>query len=146
MTRVRLWEPLFEEKRMARTHADAIRRICDDLGLPAGDRFTQDWEHELPEQFRTSTWLQRFLVAYSSEGYGLPEKRVLMALLIDCVNDKLEAGDELIEPLWADVAKLLLADREIHSSLIEQWSLPGEPLDDAFAITARVRELMRPPR
>lgn len=127
---------------MTQTRADAIRRICKDLGLPAGDRFTQDWEHELPEEYRSSAWLQRYIATYNGKDYGSSEKQVLMALLLDCLNDGIEAGDEAIESLWHDVAPLLVADREILSSLIEHWSLPGEPLDDAFAITARLRSLL----
>ena len=129
---------------MAQTRAAAIKRISDDLGLPAGDRFTQDWEYELPEEFRTSAWLQRFIDAYSDRGYGPTAKQVLMTLLLDCLNDGIEAGDEQIERLWDDVAPLLSSDRDIHSSLIEHWSLPGEHLDDAFALTARIRNLLGP--
>jgi hypothetical protein len=126
---------------MPQTRADAIRRICEDLGLPAGDRFTQDWEYELPEEFRTSAWVQRFIIAYNSQRYGTSEKQVLMTLLLDCLNDGIEAGDAAIERLWNDVAALLLADRDIHSNLIEHWRLSEESLEDAFAITARIRSL-----
>lgn len=126
---------------MTRSRADAIRRICADLGLPRGDAFTQDWEYELPEAFRSPTWLQRFIAAYGSEGYGPAEKQVIMTLLLDCLNDGIEAGDEAVERLWDQVAPLLSIDRDMHSSLIEHWSVPGEPLDDAFAITPRLRDL-----
>lgn len=124
---------------MAQIRADAIRRICCDLDLPPGGPFTQDWEYELPEEFRTSVWLQRYLAAYNREEYGAPEKQVIMTLLLDCLNDRMEAGDESVERLWGEVAQLLSADQEMHSSLIEHWSLPGEPLEDAFALTARIR-------
>ena len=126
---------------MTQTRADAIRRISADLGLPAGDRFTQDWEHELPEEFRSPAWMQRYIAAYDSEGYSAVEKQVIMTLLLDSLNDGLEAGDESSERLWDEVAPRLSADREIHSTLIAHWSVPGEPLDDAFAITSRIRRL-----
>ena len=132
---------MVEMSAMTHSRTDAIRRLCDDLGLPGGDEFTQDWEHELPEEFRSSEWLPRFIAAYNSEGYGPSEKQALMMLLLDCLNEGIEAGDEAIECLWNEVAPLLLADREIHSNLIEHWSLPGESLEDAFAITARIRTL-----
>lgn len=126
---------------MAQTRADAIKRLCIDLGLPAGDAFTQDWEYELPEEFRSAAWLQRFLVAYERAEYGPAEKQVIMTLLLDCLNDGIAAGDASIERLWDRVAPLLSADLALHSSLVEHWSLPGEPLEDAFAITPRVRSL-----
>lgn len=65
-----------------------------------------------------------------------------MSLLLDSLNDGIEAGDEPTEHLWNDVARLLLANRDIHSSLIDHWRLPDEPLENAFAITGRLRDLM----
>jgi hypothetical protein len=127
---------------MTRTRAAAIKRICDDLGIPAGDAHTQDWEYELPEEFRSVAWMQRYIDAYREQRYGAPEKRVLMSLLLDCCNDAIAAGEDSAERLWDAMAPMLLADRDLHAGLIEHWSLPGEPLEDAFAITARVRDLM----
>jgi hypothetical protein len=59
-------------------------------------------------------------------------------------HERHEAGDEQIERLWDDVAPFLSSDRGMHSNLIEHWSLPGEPLEDAFALTARIRSLIGP--
>ncbi len=126
---------------MAHARAAAIERICRDIGLPRGDRFTQDWAYELSEEYRTSPWLKKLLVAYGSEGYGVTEKQVIMTVLLDAMNDGIENGDDTVEFLWSDVAQILVDDRPMHVDLIAHWSLPGEPLEDAFPITARLRHL-----
>jgi len=119
--------------------AGAIARICQDLGLPAGDAFSQDWAHELPEEFRTKDFFERYLRTYSTPGYGHAEKRVLMQLLLDVANDLLERTEGLENEAWERLAALLRADGKLHWELIEHWALIGEPLEDAFPLTPKVR-------
>lgn len=117
----------------------AIARVCQDLGLAAGDSFSQDWAYELPEEFRTREFWERYLVAYSTPGYGPAEKHVLMQLILDVANDLLERDEGLESGAWEKVEALLQADRQLHWELIEHWALMGEPLEDVFPLTSRMR-------
>jgi len=119
----------------------AIKRICDDLGLPSGDSFTQDWAYELPEEYRTNDYLNRYAAAYSTPGYGDAEKRLLMQLALDIANDEVARDPSEGENAWSKLADLLRSDRTLHADLIEHWALPGEPLEDAFPLTRLVRGL-----
>ncbi|HEX8705208.1 MAG TPA: hypothetical protein VF815_40630 [Myxococcaceae bacterium] len=119
--------------------AAAITRVCQDLGLPAGDAFGQDWAYELPEEFRTREFFEKYLLTYSAPGYGPLEKRVLMQLILDVANDLLEQNTGLEAESWNQVAALLQVDGELHQDLIEHWALIGEPLEDAFPLTPRMR-------
>jgi hypothetical protein len=117
----------------------AIERVCQDLGLPTGDSFSQDWAYELPEEFRTRDFFERYLGSYSTPGYGPAEKHVLMQLILDVANDLLERDEGLEGGAWEKVEALLQADRQLHWELVEHWALMGEPPEDVFRLTARIR-------
>jgi hypothetical protein len=119
--------------------AKAIAKICQDVGLPSGDAYTQDWAYELPEKFRTREFFKKYVLAYSTPGYGPDEKQVLMELLLDVANDLLDRNEGLEDDLWEKVRAHLTADRESHRDLIEKWSRVEEPLEDAFPLTPRMR-------
>jgi hypothetical protein len=118
---------------------EAIARVCQGLGLPAGDSFSQDWAYELPEEFRTREFFERYLRAYSTPGYGPAEKHVLMQLILDVANDLLEGEEGLEGGAWEKVVELLQADRQLHWDLIEHWTLVGEPPENVFRLTSRIR-------
>lgn len=117
----------------------AIARVCQGLGLPVGDSFSQDWAYELPEEFRTREFFERYVVAYSTPGYRPAEKRVLMQLILDVANDLLERDEGLEDEAWEKVVALLQADRKLHWDLIEHWALMGEPLENVFRLTPKMR-------
>jgi hypothetical protein len=118
---------------------EAIVRVCEGLGLPAGDSFSQDWAYELPEEFRTREFFERYLRAYSAPSYGPAEKHVLMQLILDVANDLLEREEGLEGGAWEKVVEFLQADRQLHWDLIEHWALMGEPLENVFHLTSRIR-------
>ena len=120
---------------------EAIARVFKGLGLPAGDSFNQDWAYELPEEFRTREFFERYVVAYSTPGYGPAEKRVLMQLILDVANDLLERNEGLEDEAWEKVVALLQADRKLHWDLIEHWALMGEPLENVFRLTPKMRTI-----
>jgi len=127
--------------RMAQTEISAIQRICQDLELPVGDSFTQDWAYELPEEFRHEAALYRYLSAYTSKGYGANEKRLLVQLALDIVNDLLQQEEEVGGRAWSALADLLRMNHGLHRDQVEYWSVVGEPLEDAFALTPLARAL-----
>jgi hypothetical protein len=119
--------------------AKIIARVCQDLGLPAGDAYSQEWAYELPEEFRTREFFERYLMAYSKPGYGPAEKSALMHLILDVANDLLERNEGLEDEDWERVAAHLQADHKLHLKLIEHWALIGEPLEDVFHLTSKMR-------
>lgn len=118
---------------------DAIARVCQGLGLPLGDSFSQDWAYEVPEKFRTREFFERYVEAYSTPGYGVAEKHLLMQLILDVANDLLERGEGPEDEAWGKVVALLQADRKIHWDLIEHWALLGEPPENVFRLTSQMR-------
>lgn len=119
----------------------AIETIRQDLGLPAGDAYTQDWVHELPDEYRTMEWLKAYSRSYANPGYGEAEKRLLMSLMLDVANDLLDVDSVVGQEAWDVVRPLLLTDNGIHRAQIDYWVLDGKPLDDGFALTPMMREL-----
>ncbi|ADO71750.1 uncharacterized protein STAUR_3962 [Stigmatella aurantiaca DW4/3-1] len=62
-----------------------------------------------------------------------------MQLILDVANDLLEQKDGLEGRAWERVEAFLQVDREIHWDLIEHWALMGEPLENVFPLTSRMR-------
>lgn len=120
---------------------EAIQRICKDLSLPTGDPFTQDWVYELPEQYRTEPHLRRFLSAYESVSYGNAERRVLVSLILDVINDLLSSDREAAVRAWRDVVLLVKRSPLLHEDQLERWVAPDSSLDDAYALTPFARTL-----
>jgi len=117
----------------------AIKRICQDLGLPVGDSYTQDWIYELPMKYRNTESLPRYASAYANPEYGENEKRLLMQLMLDITNELLETDDVAGERAWETVAALLRKDLKLHRDQIEYWAMPDKPLEEAFNLTPLVR-------
>jgi hypothetical protein len=124
---------------MSNGEAGATKRICRDLGLPIGNPYTQEWAYELPEEYRSRECFDCYVTAYSTPTYGRVEKHVLMQLILDVANDLSQSKEGLEDNAWERVVALLQADRSLHSDLIDYWSLTGEPLEDAFSLTPKMR-------
>ena len=121
----------------------AISRLSTDLGLPEGDAYTQEWAHELPEEFRTGTYLRRYLKAYSNPSYGDAERRLLVQLALDVINDLLEQDESLGLDFWSQLLEVLKGHSQSHRDQMEYWALDDEPLEDAFPLTPLARRFLR---
>jgi len=119
----------------------AIQRICQDLGLPMGNSYTQDWAYELPEEFRDEAAFYRYLSAYTINGYENNEKRLLVQLALDIANDLLEQDNEVGQRAWNALAKTLRMSPGLHRDQLDYWAMPDEPLEDAFSLTPLARAL-----
>jgi uncharacterized tellurite resistance protein B-like protein len=126
---------------MVGAEMNATHRICKDLGLPSGDSFTQAWAYELPDEFRDETAFYKYISAYRREGYGSNEKRLLVQLTLDIANDLLQQDKEVGHKAWSALTELLRTNFELQKDQIEHWAMPGEPLEDAFALTPLARAL-----
>jgi hypothetical protein len=126
---------------MAEAEMSAILRICQDLELPIGDSFTQDWTYELPEEFRDEAAFNRYLSAYTRKEYGANEKRLLVQLALDIVNELLQQEEEVGRRTWSALANVLRMNHGLHRDQVEYWAMSGEPLENAFALTPLTRAL-----
>ncbi|MDC9822086.1 hypothetical protein ABRQ07_17465 [Pectobacterium polonicum] len=120
-----------------------INQICNDLGLPVGDGFTQDWAYELPDEYRTKEWLDKYITAYLKNGYSVEGKNELMTLSLDVTNDLLSNGVNVIDITIVKVLNTLSDNYNQHVDLVDYWSLDDEPLDDCFALTPEIRRLKK---
>ncbi|WP_204524162.1 hypothetical protein [Corticimicrobacter populi] len=121
--------------------ANAIEKVCAELGLPKGDAFTQDVIYELPEIYRTTLWLEKYADAYAKPGRSAVEKNLLMALMLDVANDLVAQADAESDRVVERVLDFLAAHRDQHEHLIDYWALTGEAPEDCFALTERIRRL-----
>jgi hypothetical protein len=127
---------------MATHKKQAIQRVGHDLGLPLGDSFTQDWVHELGEEYRTEEDLERYLAAYRKPAYGVDERALLLDLILDVVNDLTEEDPSVGARVWTRVVGLLGADLLLHRPALDYWAVPEESLDNAFALSPLVRAFL----
>lgn len=120
---------------------ESIRKICEDLELPKGDDFTQDWIYELPEEFRGFDYFKKYFEAYIFNSYDLEVKKVLMNLMLDVTNELIELDDEVGYSAWTSLTYIFAKEGEYYIELIEYWAVRSEPLENSFAITPYVRDL-----
>ncbi|ACX86209.1 hypothetical protein [Pectobacterium parmentieri] len=120
-----------------------INNICNDLGLPIGDDFTQDWAYELSDEYRTEEWLDKYITAYLNNGCSVNSKNELMTLCLDVTNDLLSTGTSVINATIIKVLNTLIYNYQQHVDLINYWSLDDEPLEDCFALTPEIRKLKK---
>lgn len=118
-----------------------IKKLCDDLNLRYGDRFTQDWTYELPDQYRTKYWLNKYIFAYLYNGYSSIEKKELMILSLDVCNDLISSGLNPNDKVIQKVLNILFNNYKNYEDLINYWALDSAPLIDCFALTPIIREL-----
>lgn len=112
-------------------------------GIPSGDSFTQDWIYELPEEFRTKEWLNKYVIHYLNDDYNFFEKNELMRLILDITNDLLSYGDSDTDAVIINALKLLSDNYMSHLELIQYWSLDDEPLEDCFILTPKIRSIVK---
>jgi hypothetical protein len=120
----------------------AIKRICRDLGLPTGDQFTQDWALELPDSFRGYESIPKFLTAYARPDYGTDEKRELMTLMLDILNEHLDRDAAAGHAVWNQLRTLLERSAALHRDQLEYWAQPGEDLEDVLPLAPLARSLL----
>jgi len=121
---------------------EAIEKICNDLSLPKGDAFTQDWIYELPEEHRTFDSFKKYFEAYVFNSYELDEKKLLFNLMMDVTNDMLEMDEEKGDLSWLALSYILARDKGQFTEELDYWANEDEPIDSSFAITSRVRSFI----
>jgi hypothetical protein len=120
---------------------EAIRRLCQDLGLPPGDRHSQDWVYELPGEFRTIDWFRKYADAYRRFGYGADERVLLVHLLFDVANDLLLAQGADESTLRTELHNIVRDNPSLHREQVEYWCLFGNEMENTFEISRCAREI-----
>lgn len=120
----------------------AIDRICTDLGIWRGDAFTQDWAWEMPEEFRTDTWLERYLAAFVRQDYGPHERHELFDLIFDIANDSMWARDSDQAAIWLRIWPTLSSRMHEHRDQLEYWACLDGALEDVFALSPFARAVL----
>lgn len=120
---------------------NAIEQICQDLNLPLGDKFTQDWIFELPEQYRTFDYFKKYFDAYLFRIYAFDEKKLLLNIMMDVVNDLLECKEAKGKLAWNGLSYVLWKDALLFKDTIDYWAQWGQPLDNVFTLTPYVRSI-----
>ena len=120
----------------------SIKNLTELLQIPPiGDAFTQDWIYEVPTEYRTKAYLQKYINAYSLFKLSSEEKYLLMELIIDIANDLLESEPMYFSNIWHKISELLSRDQALYRTLIDYWSLHDQEIDDCFSITPYFRKL-----
>lgn len=114
-------------------------RLSDSLGLPRGDSYTQDWAYELPDEFRTETWLGKYVDAYLNGGYSEREQAALMELMLDVSDDLIALNPD--SKMAARTLEILAANSGSYCELLDYWALDEEPLENCFALTPKIRTI-----
>jgi hypothetical protein len=128
---------------MTHTTKAAVERISQDLGLPSESPYSQDWVYELSSEFRSFAWFQNYADAYRRRGYGDDEKRLLVELMLDVANDLVENDTSMAAPLCTELSSLIGSSTALHRDQIRYWAVSDHSLDDAFAISACARKILR---
>lgn len=107
--------------------------------MPLPDPFTQNWEYELPAAFRTAQWLGKYVRHYCADASSMAEREILMALMLDIANEAEDMPDK--KNMVDTVLALLSANHPEHEELIDYWALEDATIEDAFALTPKIRRL-----
>lgn len=117
----------------------AIDILAEKYNLEKPDAFSQDWILEVCDTSRVEEWIK----SYEKTGNNNDEKFALMALILCSFNEALD-DDQFSEQAWNRIASLLIRDSFIQQHWIHywcSWDHSDNDLEDAFALTPRMREL-----
>jgi hypothetical protein len=123
----------------------AIDRLCRDLGVPPGDAYIQDWAFEMPADYRSEAWFNRYLEAFQRADYGWWEREELLDLIFDIVEQALREDRGAGQLFWHRALTATGPYLMDHRERIEYWACLDyaiEELGNAFALTPFVRQLL----
>ncbi|MEK8128484.1 hypothetical protein WMW72_11260 [Paenibacillus filicis] len=114
-----------------------IESFITKLSLPDLGPYSQDWEIESADSSR----VLEFITFYENHSFTEDEKFGLMALIIASYDDFISEGNEP-DFVWGKIRYYLTQDFVIHKNTILYWVLEDNDLDDCFAITPLMREVL----
>jgi hypothetical protein len=119
----------------------SVARVCEELGLPKPDRYSQDWFCELPRAYRSHKWLRVYENACIRESREPGEKRVLVSVALDVVNELIMDDPSNAEVYWSSVVRMISNSPAIHMDQLSYWFCEDCLAGDDFACAPLARSL-----
>ena len=123
---------------------DLVTRLHIECGVRLPEKDDQDWEFCAGDYRRTEDYIE-FYKKYSDEmdSNRWGDKELLSNMIVQGLEDLLicTKDTEYVDKLWLETKQILLED-ELYNVIV-YWSLIGQPIENCFLITTRMRELLR---
>lgn len=123
---------------------DLATKLNIECGVRLPEKNDQDWEFCAGEYTRTEDYIE-FYKKYSDEmdSGRWSDKELLSNMIVQGLEDLLRYTDDVkyIDKLWLEIRQILLED-ELYNVIV-YWSSIGQPIEDCWFITSRMRNLLR---
>ncbi len=121
--------------------SDLYRKINEECGVRLPEPDEQDWARCAGDYRRIEDYI-RFYRVHRDDLNRLERDEVAM-MIVSGVDEYMEHGadEALTEALWAKTREILLRDRYDLMNTIGHFACYGDPLDECFPITAKIRSL-----
>lgn len=123
---------------------DLATKLNIECGVRLPEKNDQDWEFCAGEYTRTEDYIE-FYKKYSDEmdSGRWSDKELLSNMIVQGLEDLLRYTDDVkyIDKLWIETRQILLED-ELYNVIV-YWSSIGQPIEDCWLITSRMRNLLR---
>lgn len=123
---------------------DLATKLNIECGVRLPEKNDQDWEFCAGEYTRTEDYIE-FYKKYSDEmdSRRWSDKELLSNMIVQGLEDLLRYTDDVkyIDKLWLETRQILLED-ELYNVIV-YWSSIGQPIEDCWFITSRMRNLLR---
>ncbi|WP_339293166.1 hypothetical protein MKY48_13635 [Paenibacillus sp. FSL W8-0187] len=118
---------------------ESIESLIKKLHLSPFTPFSQDWEYTSADSSRVN----EFITYYEKNKLNNKEKFTLMIVIISSFDDYLSKGigTEDIK-IWNRIKQNILKDYKLHINTIIYWALEENDLEDCFAVTPYIREIL----
>ena len=121
---------------------DLVGKLHEECGVRKPEDWDQDWEFCAGDYRRTEDYI-KFYKKYSKEMESgkYSDKEQLSNMIIQGIEDLLTDDTEYADKLWYEFRQILIKD-ELYRNIV-YWSCIGEPIENCWKITSRMRELLR---
>ncbi|WP_413376448.1 hypothetical protein [Paenibacillus taichungensis] len=118
---------------------ESIESLIKKLHLSPLTPFSQDWEYTSADSSRVN----EFITYYEKNKLNNKEKFTLTIVIISSFDDYLSKGigTEDIK-IWNRIKQNILKDYKLHINTIIYWALEENDLEDCFAVTPYIREIL----
>ena len=121
-----------------------VTKLNEECGVRLPEKDDQDWEFCAGDYTRTEDYID-FYKKYSDEmdSNRWGDKELLSNMIIQGLEDLLKYTNdtEYIDRLWNETKQILLND-ELYNVIV-YWACIGQPLENCWLITSRIRDLLR---
>ena len=123
---------------------DLATRLNIECGVRLPEKDDQDWEFCAGDYRRTEDYIE-FYKKYCDEMENgrWTDKELLSNMIIQGLEEMLKYTDDMkyIDKLWLEIKQILLED-ELYNVIV-YWSVIGQPIENCWNITPRMRDLLR---